>query len=211
MSSEPSSASSEERTRLVTLTGPGGIGKTRLAVEVAGQKSPQWDGGTFFADLAPLEHADHVDQTVVRACLLPPESGRKPADLADALAGRTALLVVDNCEHVIDAAAELIDRLLDDCPQVRVLATSREALELRVSRVYAVGPLDTSEADAQMLFVVRSAAVDGMAADPTGHVIDEICARLDGIPLAIELAAARTRTLSPRRCATGSTRNSMSS
>ena len=184
--------------RLITLTGPGGTGKTRLAVEVAGREAPRRPGGTYFADLSSLHTGAHVAATVARACLVPPDPGREPADqLVDTLAESNALLVLDNCEHVLDAAAEIVDRALNACPNVSVLATSREALDLPGEHRHLVGPLDPHGADAESLFVERAIAAGGQAVDPTGDTIGELCARVDGIPLAIELAAARTRTLTP--------------
>ncbi len=186
--------------RLITLTGPGGTGKTRLAVEVAGREAPRRPGGTYFADLSSLDTGEHVAATVARACLVPPDPGREPADqLVDTLAEANALLVLDNCEHVLDAAAEIVDRALVACPNVSVLATSREALDLPGEHRHLVGPLDPSGPDAESLFVERAVAAGGRAVDPTGDTIAELCARVDGIPLAIELAAARTRTLTPKQ------------
>jgi predicted ATPase/class 3 adenylate cyclase len=184
--------------RLVTLTGPGGTGKTRLAIEVAGREAPRRPGGTYFADLASLDLSEHVAGAVAQACLVPPDSGRSPTDqLVDRLADRDALVVLDNCEHVLDAAADIADRLLVSCPKVAVLATSREALNLAGEHVHLVEPLDPAGADGRALFLERALAVGGSTADPTGATIDELCARVDGIPLAIELAAARTRALTP--------------
>ncbi len=185
--------------RLITLTGPGGTGKTRLAVEVAGREAPRRSGGTYFADLSSLDSGDHVAATVARACLVRPDPGRGPADqLVDSLADSNALLVLDNCEHVLDAAAEIVDRALVACPNVSVLATSREALDLPGEHRHLVGPMDP-RSDAETLFADRAAAAGGNAMDPTGAAIAELCEHVDGIPLAIELAAARTRTLTPQQ------------
>ncbi|MGZ4693246.1 MAG: ATP-binding protein, partial [Acidimicrobiales bacterium] len=184
--------------RLVTLTGPGGTGKTRLAIEVAGREGPRRPGGTYFADLAALDDGDHVAAAVARACLAPPDAGRAPMDqLLDALADHDALVVLDNCEHVLDAAAEVTDRVLDSCPRTTVLATSREALDLAGEHVHVVEPLEAPGPDARTLFLERAVAVGGTTVDLTGEAIDELCSRVDGIPLAIELAAARTRALTP--------------
>jgi predicted ATPase/class 3 adenylate cyclase len=183
--------------RSITLTGPGGTGKTRLAVEIAGREAPRRPGGTFFADLSSVDDGAYVPATVARACLAPPDSGLAPIEqLVDTLADRDALVVIDNCEHVLDASSELVGRLLDDCPGVAVLATSREALDLPGEHQHLVGPLDLA-GEAEDLFVERALAIGGRVTDPSGTVVRELCARLDGIPLAIELAAARTRTLTP--------------
>ncbi len=185
--------------RLVTLTGPGGTGKTRLAIEIAGREQPHHDGGSFFADLAPLEHGDHLAATVARACLVALDASRAPLDqLSDALQTRNVLLVLDNCEHVLDAAAELSDRVLAACPGVVVLATSREPLEIAGEHIRVVAPLGTGAgSDAATLFVQRAAAAGGELLDAQDADVAALCARLDGIPLAIELAAARARTSSP--------------
>jgi predicted ATPase/class 3 adenylate cyclase len=185
--------------RLVTLTGPGGAGKTRLAIEIAGREQPLRPGGTYFADLGSIDDGEHVDATCARACLVLPDAGRPPRDqLVDALGDRPALVVLDNCEHVLDAAAAVADRVLDACPRVRVVATSRAPLEVADEYLHVVGPLEaTAGSDAVRLFVERSHAAGADGLDPTDPTIVALCARLDGMPLAIELAAARTRTLSP--------------
>jgi predicted ATPase/class 3 adenylate cyclase len=186
--------------RLITLTGPGGTGKTRLAIEVAGREAPRRSGGTYFADLSPLDIGGHVAETVARACLVPPDAGREPADrLVDHLADSHALLVLDNCEHVLDDAAVIIDRALETCPNIAVLATSREALDLPGEHRHPLGSLDPASGDAETLFVERALAAGGTVVDPAGSTISELCERLDGIPLAIELAAARTRSLTPQQ------------
>jgi predicted ATPase/class 3 adenylate cyclase len=185
--------------RLVTLTGPGGAGKTRLAIEIAGREQPLRPGGTYFADLGSLDGGEHVAATCARACMVLPDAGRSPLDqVIDALGDRAALLVLDNCEHVLDAAADLVDRLLDACPAVRVVTTSRAPLELPDEHLQVVGPLETERgSDAVRLFVERSHASGADGLDPGDAAIGALCARLDGMPLAIELAAARTRTMSP--------------
>jgi predicted ATPase/class 3 adenylate cyclase len=185
--------------RLVTLTGPGGTGKTRLAIEIAGREQPHHAGGTFFADLASLENGDLLPATVARACLVALDASRAPLDqLTDALKTRDVLLVLDNCEHVLDAAAELTDRVLAACSGVVVLATSREPLELAGEHIHVVAPLPTAAgSDAASLFVQRAAAAGGDVLDARDAGVAELCTRLDGIPLAIELAAARARTSSP--------------
>ncbi|MBO2464252.1 ATP-binding protein [Actinomadura violacea] len=181
--------------RLVTLTGPGGVGKTRLAVEVAGRA----DGEACFAELAPLRDGASLPRALLGALglresgLQAPDAGKGPEDrLAAALADRPLLLVLDNCEQVVDAVAALAGRLLAACPGLRVLATSREPLGITGENLWPVRPLDGDAA--VRLFTARASAVRrGFAADPA--VVRRICAALDDLPLAIELAAARLRTM----------------
>jgi predicted ATPase/DNA-binding transcriptional LysR family regulator len=173
-------------TRLVTLTGPGGSGKTRLAAEVAGRLADEFPDGVYFVDLAPLRDVDHVLPTVAQMLeVVPPER------LLDALAGRRTLLVLDNFEHLLDGAATVAE-ILRAASDVRVLATSRMVLGLRAEHAYEVAPLTLP--DAAALFVARARAVaPGFQREP---IVEEICRRLDRLPLAIELAAARIRVLS---------------
>ena len=118
--------------RLVTLTGPGGTGKTRLAIEIAGREQPHHPGGTFFADLASLEDGDHLAATVARACLISLDASRPTVDqLTDALASRNALVVLDNCEHVLDAVAEVADRVLALVPRGRAARDEPRAARTR--------------------------------------------------------------------------------
>ena len=184
--------------RLLTLTGPGGVGKTRLAIEIAGREQPRRPGGTFFVDLASVDGRVDLAATVAAACFVDVDANRPPLDqLTAALADRECLVVFDNCEHVLDPTAEIVDRVLVRCPRVSVIATSREALGLSGEHVHVVGSLDTTPGSAaRTLFVERAAAVGGGAFEVDDPYVGELCARLEGIPLAIELAAARTRTLS---------------
>jgi predicted ATPase/DNA-binding SARP family transcriptional activator len=204
--------------RLVTLTGPGGIGKTRLATEVVGRVSvPAW-----FAELAPVTDPAQVPYAVLDALGLrersiAPRGGEMAGDpagrLAAALADRDAVLVVDNCEHVVDAAAGLVARLLSDCPRVKVLATSREPLQIPGETLHVVAPLaapresDIPEVSttypAMRLFVDRAAAVlPGFELNAANaEAVASICRNLDGMPLAIELAAPWLRTLTPAQLA----------
>jgi predicted ATPase/DNA-binding SARP family transcriptional activator len=212
--------------RLVTLTGPGGAGKTRLAVEAARAaladgrppRSPSPDGsfpgGGWLAELAPVTDPSEVPVTVLsafglreQALLVTRQLHARPVDedaldrLVGALAGRRALLVLDNCEHVITAAAVLADRVLARCPGIRVLATSREPLNITGEALWPVGPL--AESPAEQLFAERAAAVSPgfrLTAD-NSPAVSRVCRALDGMPLAIELAAARARTMSPAHIA----------
>ena len=202
--------------RLVTLTGIGGAGKTRLALKVAALELPRFRDGVFFVDLAPVSDPQFVVQTAAQACGVAAGDlpSRSPLSLTDrlviALAPRQCLLVVDNCEHLLDACAELIDPLLARCPELFVLATSREALALDGEQVLAVPPLalplhnmDDEETDAVRLFAERARAANAAFAldRQTRPPVAEICRRLDGIPLAIEFAAARSAHLSPTEIA----------
>jgi predicted ATPase/DNA-binding CsgD family transcriptional regulator len=194
--------------RLVTLTGAGGAGKTRLAVQVAAGLADAAGDGVWFADLAPLTDPDLVAVTVTDVLGVRQEPGRPALDtLVEAVAGRGLLVVLDNCEHVIGACAKLADALLRGCPGLALLATSREPLGVDGERVYRVPSLGTP-ADGDDLQAIRAseavqlleerAAAQGvpLAWDaPAAAVAGRICRRLDGIPLALELAAARLRVM----------------
>ncbi|WP_314614604.1 ATP-binding protein [Streptomyces stackebrandtii] len=195
------------RSRLVTLTGPGGSGKTRLA-EVAAVRAV--GPAAWIAELAPLDDPDALPGAVLSALRLReinlitrdglPLQDDPTAHLVEHLARRPFLLVLDNCEHVIDAAAALAETLLTHCPQLRILATSREPLGVPGESVRPVEPLPPDPA--HRLFAERARAVRP-SFDPAkdAGTVDEICRRLDGLPLAIELAAARLRLLTPRQIA----------
>jgi predicted ATPase/DNA-binding SARP family transcriptional activator len=203
--------------RLVTLTGPGGVGKTRLALETAARSLADHPDGVWTVELASTgpgtetgdaTGAGDVAGQVARVLGLRDESPERP--LADALRGRRALLVLDNCEHVLDPVAELAARLLADAPGLRILATSREPLGVPGERLQIVPPLrlpgpenapeSLLESAAVRLFVARaSAASPGFALDAgTAPWVAAICRRLDGLPLALELAATRVRGLGVR-------------
>ncbi|MFD0077095.1 ATP-binding protein [Streptomyces sp. NPDC127166] len=195
------------RSRLVTLTGPGGSGKTRLAEEAALRAVGP---AAWIAELAPLDEPDALPGAVLSALRLReinltrdgvPLQDDPTAHLVEHLARRPLLLVLDNCEHVIDAAAALAETLLTHCPDLRILATSREPLGVPGESVRPVEPLPPDPA--HRLFAERARTVRpsfDLARDG-GEAVDEICRRLDGLPLAIELAAARLRLLTPRQIA----------
>lgn len=209
------SKSESSSIRLVTLTGPGGTGKTRLALQVAAGQLGRFPNGVWMVDLAGLSDPLLVPETVVTAMGLSNTAGLPPLQfLINALSPKQTLLLLDNCEHLLTACASLSEALLRACPQLHILATSREALRLASETVRPVpslavpdlttGPtghldVDTlSEYESIRLFIERAqTAVSGFRLDPTNarHVA-QLCHRLDGIPLAIELAAARLRLLS---------------
>jgi predicted ATPase/DNA-binding SARP family transcriptional activator len=179
--------------RLLTLVGPGGAGKTRLANEVARLLADRCDDGAFVAELAPVGDPNDVPRAAVDALDLPESDTDATTRLRAHCRDRDLLLVLDNCEHVLDAAAQLTEDLLGTCRAVRIIATSREPLRVDGEVVWPVPPLETD--DAIELFAQRAhAAHPAFALDDAAlPVIAEVVGRLDGLPLAIELAAARTR------------------
>ena len=195
-------------TPLLTLTGVGGCGKTRLALEAARSALPRFRDGVHLVELAGLTRPEFVPDTVAAAVGAPQPSERGVLELlAERLRPQALLLVLDNCEHVLDACAELAGRLLSACPQLRILATSREPLALHGELVYRVAPLSVAEpgeatpdvagSAAVRLFLERAAAA-GWEPDrspETLTTVASICRELDGLPLALELAAARTPVL----------------
>ena len=182
--------------RLVTLTGAPGAGKTRLAVHVAAGSGRAFPGGVWMVDLASLDDPGKVAQTVVEALEVPDHSARPPEDkLVDHLRDRLALVLLDNCEHVLDEAARLTARLLRSCPRVHVLATSRESLAIDGEHVYPVPPLSATEATRLLVERARAARPDFAVTDDNREAVEQLCATLDGLPLAIELAATRLRSL----------------
>jgi predicted ATPase/class 3 adenylate cyclase len=203
-------------TRLVTLTGAGGSGKTRLALQVAAEllgatgSAGSTADGVWFIDLAPITDGAQIPVTVAAVLELPDHSGPGVADaVVDALSGQEALLVLDNCEHLIDAAAKFCEQVIRSCPQVHLLTTSREPLGIDGERVYRVPSLslppaeaetadELAASDAVRLFAERARLHDpGFTLDAaSAPLVVTICRRLDGIPLALELAAARLSSMS---------------
>jgi predicted ATPase len=185
--------------RLVTLTGVGGCGKTRLAIEVAYREVPSHPDGVWFVDLSTIADRAALSSAFVTALGLTAAPDVDPIDqIAAYLAPREALIVVDNCEHMVDGVVERLDELFGACSRLRVLATSRESLDLDGEFTWKVPSLTTSEdASATQLFIDRAQAAGTVLRldDATLTSVVEIVTQLDGIPLAIELAAARTRSM----------------
>lgn len=200
-----------DRSRLVTLTGPGGTGKTRLAVEAASHLPERFPDGVFFVDLSPIRDPRLVPDTIASALRFRQESSGRPVleILTDHLRDRAVLLVLDNFEQVLDGA-ETVATILGTVPRVRALVTSRAPLGLSGEQELPIPPLELPDPGADPAVLGRSAAVAlflerAGATDPafslteeTIPIVAEICARLDGLPLAIELAASRIRVLPPR-------------
>src|SRR3954468_476595 len=190
--------------RLVTLMGPGGVGKTRLAVEAARSLLERFPAGVWAVELASLRDAAQVPAAIAAAVgvagsgLDPGASGGAVAQLVDHLRARRVLLILDGCEHLVAAVAALAERLLGEAPALRILATSRQALGARGETMVDVDPLGGR--DAATLFADRAGGGQpGFALDEsTAPAVAAICARLDGLPLALELAAARVRALPVR-------------
>jgi predicted ATPase len=185
--------------RLVTLTGVGGVGKTRLALEVAARASVDFPDGVWVIELAAVGDPAAVPEAVAAVLGVKPRADATlSASIADALEGRSRLLVFDNCEHVLDAAVELIEAILTPLSSVKVLATSREGLRAVDERLWPVASLDV-RSSAATLFADRAEAVaPGTTLDDAADTVIEICRRLDGIPLAIELAASRFQSMTVR-------------
>jgi predicted ATPase/DNA-binding CsgD family transcriptional regulator len=201
----------EDAAPLLTLTGPGGVGKTRLALAIAQDVADGFSDGVVWVDLAPIRDPALLEATVAAALDLIPAPDRSLVEqLARRLRSQQILLLIDNCEHLLSGAAALIGALLQRCPALQVLATSRAPLHIQGEQVHPVPPLTipamgvtglevVSEAPAVALFVQRARATDPQfaLAENNAGAVAEICQRLDGLPLAIELAAARTSILSP--------------
>jgi len=198
------------RARLVTLTGAGGCGKTRLSLQVAADELVNFSDGVWLIELAPLSDPEIVPRVLGSALGLRDESGRPSLEtLKDFLRNKNVLIILDNCEHLIEACAKLADAVLRVAPQIKLLASSREALGIAGEQIFAVPCLqvpdthvpvtaETLQNESVRLFVERAVAVQpGFALiDANAFAVAKICRRLDGIPLAIELAAARVKTLS---------------
>ncbi len=202
-------------THLLTLTGPGGTGKTRLALQLAAEDLESFADGVWLVELAPLADPHLVPQTVAAVLGVPQQGGRPASEvLSDFLKPKKLLLLLDNCEHLIEDCAALASKLLRACPGLKILATSREPLGISGETIYRVPSLDIPDATergaaqisghgAIRLFVERAAAVKPSfrLTEGNGASVAQICTRLDGIPLAIELAAARVKALSPEQIA----------
>jgi predicted ATPase/class 3 adenylate cyclase len=219
--------------RLVTLTGSGGSGKTRLALQAAADLLEGASDGVWLAELASLTDGEQIPRAVAAVLGLSDRAGHSLLDsVTEALASQDTLILLDNCEHVIDAAAKFCDQVIRHCPRVRILATSREPLGIDGERVYRVPSLslppgdvevveDLAACDAVALFVDRARVQDSAFTldDSVAPIVGTICRRLDGIPLALELAAARLSSMSLKhlserldqrfRLLTGGSRNAM--
>jgi predicted ATPase/class 3 adenylate cyclase len=200
--------------RVVTLTGVGGVGKTRLALQVAAEALPEFREGAWLIELAPVRDPDAVVDSHTLPFGVAPRAGQSATEsLTEFLGGKQLLLVVDNCEHVLDPVAELLDAITHACPGVVILTTSREVLTIPGERIIGVPSLPSPPADADLLTAGASAAVTlfvdraqaitvdfGLTAANARSVV-QVCRRLDGIPLALELAAARVHVMSPAELA----------
>ena len=187
-----------DNTRLLTLVGSGGVGKTRVALQVAAKVGGRFPQGVWFVDLAPVETSASLDHAVGAGLGFHPQAGSTAREqLLDGLAGWQALLVVDNCEHLLAEVGELLRALLARGSGLSVLATSRAPLRVPGERVWQVGPLDLRK-DAPELFVDRAKAArpDFDVDAATAPLVSAVCERLDCLPLALELAAARLRSMS---------------
>src|ERR671916_668446 len=205
-----------EHNRLVTLTGSGGCGKTRLALAAASEVVEGFEDGVWVVELAPLADPILVPQAVASVLGVREQPGRSPTEtLADHLESKKVLLLLDNCEHLVDACATLAEALLRSCPELRVLATSREALGITGEVAWPVPSLSLPDLrrlsdieglpryESARLFVERATTAKPTFAltEENASAVAQVCYRLDGIPLAIELAAARTKVLSVEQIA----------
>jgi len=198
-------------TRILSLVGPGGNGKTRLSIQLAGDIVHKYKGGIWLVELAPVSNPAFVPTVTAAALKLPPETKRPAIDmLCDYLRERQLLLLLDNCEHLVEACAQMADTLLHTCPDLHILVTSREALgipgevtyrvpSLKSPDIQQLPPIDSlTQYEAVKLFIDRAVAVlsDFQVSNDTAPAVAQICHHLDGIPLAIELAAAKVSVLS---------------
>jgi len=202
--------------RLVTLTGVGGSGKTRLALQAAADLTEEFSNGAWFMDLAPLSDPSLVPHAIASVLDIHEEGGRSLMELLTGyVRGRELLFVLDNCEHLVEACARAADQLLHAAPRLKIIATSREGLGVAGERTFSVPPLTTpdtirplspeslSQYESVRLFIERAMAVNNEFAltNTNAPAIAQICHQLDGIPLAIELAAARALAMSPEQIA----------
>lgn len=201
--------------RLLTFIGPGGIGKTRLSIQLGAEVMPAFRDGVWLVELEPLTEPDLILHSITAIFGLRELPGVPVINLiTDYLRARHLLMILDNCEHFVDACAELAKQLLQSCPHLKILATSREALGIASENVYSIPPLSNPEASdcsldellryqAIQLFVERALEIEPRFAlnDKNAPAISQICKRLDGIPLAIELAASRIRLFTPNQIA----------
>lgn len=193
-------------TRLLTLLGMGGTGKTRLSLQTGAELIDSFSNGVWFIDLAPITDGSQIERAIIAAFGMREEAGQAPlASLAEYVQSRALLLILDNCEHLVQDSARVADALLRAGSQIQILATSREALNIPGEAIYAVPTLalpDTPQAinqsEAVRLFVERATAAQPRfrLTPQNAELVLEICRRLDGLPLALELAAARTRAMS---------------
>jgi predicted ATPase/transcriptional regulator with XRE-family HTH domain len=203
-------------TRVLTLLGAGGAGKTRLLLRLAAQVQPKFADGSWLVELGPLAEPSLVPQAIASTLQVREQSGRSPLEsVVDTLRTKELLLLLDNCEHVVDAVAQVVDDVVRACAHVSILTTSREALRIAAETQYRVPSLAVPDLrqlpaidqlgryEAIQLFGDRARAVQPRFAltEQNARAVAEICCRLDGIPLAIELAAARTRMLTPEQIA----------
>jgi len=188
--------------RMVTLIGPGGTGKTRLSVQLAEHQLFNFQDGGWFIELAPLTDATYIISTIASTFNVREVQGIPLLSvLMDYLRSKQLLLILDNCEHLVEACAQLTDQLLHECPRLKILASSREALGISGETVYRVPSMKDNEST--RLFIERATKSDSrfQATDENAPFIAQICSRLDGIPLAIELAASRVKLFSPQQIA----------
>ncbi|MGE5264534.1 MAG: ATP-binding protein, partial [Acidobacteriota bacterium] len=203
-------------TRLLTLTGSGGTGKTRLSLQVAAEVLDTFKDGVWFVELAPVADPALLPQTVAFALGVPEQPGRAILDLLiDHVRAKQLLLILDNCEHLIDACAKLVDKLLRAAPDLKIVTSSREDLGIAGETVHRVPSLSVFEpgqaptldailhSECVRLFLERASAVQSsfQLTEKNAPSIAQICRRLDGIPLAVELAAARVKVFSPEQIA----------
>ena len=197
--------------KLLTLSGSGGVGKTRLALQVGAEILDQYSDGVWLADFAPITDPELVSSIIAKEIGMPQVEGRRiDESIPQWLRRKNLLLILDNCEHVLEAVAAIADGITRSCSDVRLLATSRQALGVSGEEVLRLPSLDVPhkitdltpaavmEFGAVVLFVDRARSIDKSFAltDDNAPIVAEICRRLDGIPLALELAAARVKILS---------------